>query len=65
MEIIRVLLVDDEKELLKATKLYLENAKKNLHIITCSSAGGALKSLKKEPFDVVVSDFKMPNMDGL
>lgn len=65
LETIRVLLVDDEKELLKATKLYLENAKKNLQIITSNSASDALKSLKKEPFDVVVSDFQMPNMDGL
>lgn len=65
METIRVLLVDDEKELLKATKLYLENTKKNLQIIISNSASDALKLSKNEPFDVIISDFQMPNMDGL
>ena len=65
LETIRVLLVDDEKELLKATKLYLENAKKNLQIIISNSASAALKLSKNEPFDVIISDFQMPNMDGL
>ncbi|NPE08451.1 MAG: response regulator [Asgard group archaeon] len=65
METIRVLLVDDEKELLKATKLYLENAVKDFRITTCNSANNALNCLNKEPFDVIISDFQMPNMDGL
>lgn len=65
METVRVLLVDDEKELLKATKLYLEKAVKDYRITICNTANNALNCLKKEPFDVVVSDFQMPNMDGL
>ncbi len=65
LETIRVLLVDDEKELLKATKLYLENAVKDFRITTCNSANNALNCLNKEPFDVIISDFQMPNMDGL
>lgn len=65
METVRVLLVDDETELLKATKIYLEKAKKNYQIVIQNSANDALKLLGKEPFDVIVSDFQMPNMDGL
>jgi PAS domain S-box-containing protein len=65
LETVRVLLVDDEKELLNATKLYLENTMKDVQITTCSSASNALDCLNKEPFDVIVSDFQMPNMDGL
>ncbi|NHJ33548.1 MAG: response regulator, partial [Asgard group archaeon] len=34
-------------------------------IITCGSANDAMKLLKNEPFDVIVSDFQMPHMDGL
>ena len=65
MEIVKVLLIDDEKELLKATKVYLENTMKNYQIITSSSATDALEKLQKEPFDVIVSDYQMPSMDGL
>jgi len=65
LETVRVLLVDDETELLKATKIYLEKAKKNYQIVIQNSANDALKLLGKEPFDVIVSDFQMPNMDGL
>ncbi len=65
MDTVRVLLIDDEKELLKATKVYLENAMKNFQIITCDSAKNALKLLQREPFDVIVSDYQMPGMNGL
>ncbi|MCF2143557.1 MAG: response regulator [Candidatus Heimdallarchaeota archaeon] len=65
MDYIRVLFVDDEKTLLKATKLYLEKIEPSLQIITASSAKKALKLLREEPFDVVISDYQMPDMDGL
>ncbi|MHA1213002.1 MAG: response regulator [Candidatus Heimdallarchaeota archaeon] len=62
---IRILLVDDEKELLAATKVYLEKVDKNFQVITASSAKSALKLINTEPFDVIVSDYQMPNKNGL
>lgn len=62
---IRLLLVDDDESFLKLTKLSLIRIKKNLKITTVTSGKDALILLKKQHFDVIVSDFQMPKMDGL
>ena len=60
----RVLLVDDEPGLLEIGKLLLERAGPFL-VETCSSADAALDLLAREPYDAVVSDYQMPEMDGI
>ncbi len=60
----RVLLVDDEPGLLEIGKLLLERAGPFL-VETCGSADAALDLLAREPFDAVVSDYQMPEMDGI
>ncbi|MFW9924819.1 MAG: response regulator, partial [Candidatus Thorarchaeota archaeon] len=62
---IKVLLVDDEETLLEATKFYLEEINTNIEITPANSAKEALRLANIEPFDVIVSDFQMPDMDGL
>lgn len=60
---IRILHVDDEPELLKVTKQCLE-----MHFIkvkTAQSVDVALRALKEESFDAIISDFQMPGKDGL
>ncbi|MFO7992399.1 MAG: response regulator, partial [Thermoplasmata archaeon] len=61
----RVLLVDDEEMFLEQTKIFLERAETQLDICTAASPMTALKKLDEEEIDVVVSDYKMPGMDGL
>jgi two-component system C4-dicarboxylate transport response regulator DctD len=57
-----VILVDDDAHLLRATAQWLEIAGWNVH--ACSTAAKAL-SLLNENFDgVVVTDIRMPQMDG-
>ncbi|MEN6342077.1 MAG: PAS domain S-box protein [Methanospirillum sp.] len=60
----RVLLVDDDPDLLAIGKIYLERAGPFM-IETGSSAPAALDLLTREPFDAVVSDYQMPEMDGI
>ncbi|PSL40987.1 DNA-binding response OmpR family regulator [Planomicrobium soli] len=58
----KVLLVDDEKRMLDLVALYLKP-----HKYLCQKALGpyeALAFLEKEPFDLVLLDVMMPEMDG-
>jgi PAS domain S-box-containing protein len=57
--------VDDDEKLLEVTQRYLNRAEPTLTLITSSSAQEALQILQKNQFDVVVSDYQMPDMDGL
>ena len=62
---IRILYVDDERSLLDLTKEFLEQLEEDFRVDTALSAEEALKRLSEEEYDVVVSDYRMPEMDGL
>ena len=62
---IRVLHVDDEETQLKFAKAFLEMADQSIHIESVASPEEALRLLKTEAYDCVVSDFQMPGMDGI
>ena len=62
---INILLVDDESFLLDQAKIFLEREKEELNVITASSAEEGLDLLDEEDIDVIVSDYKMPEMNGL
>lgn len=57
-----VLLVDDEPNILTSLKRALRP--ENLHIITAGSGREGLDILRGETVDVVISDMRMPEMDG-
>ncbi len=61
----RILLVDDEKELLALTKAYIEKFHPNIELSTSSSTNEALDLIKKVSFDTIISDYQMPTIDGL
>ena len=58
-----ILLVDDNRQGLIARKSLLQELGYN--ISTATSGDEALELFSKQNFDVVVTDFKMPRMDGL
>lgn len=60
-----VLLVDDEPDILNSLAHYLRIALPGTLILTAANAEAALPIAKKEEIDVVVSDLKMPGMDGI
>ncbi len=60
-----ILFVDDEGDLLQQAKVFLERIDDNIQIDTTTSPKEALNRLKKEDYDGVVSDYQMPEMDGL
>lgn len=61
----KVLLIDDEPDFLEIGKLYLERKQENLDVETIASAAEALEILEDRSYDAVVSDYKMPFMNGL
>lgn len=61
---IQVLYVDDEEGMLEIGKLFLERTGQ-FGVTTISSAPAALALLRKKKFDVIVSDYQMPEMDGI
>jgi putative nucleotidyltransferase with HDIG domain len=60
----RVLFVDDEPKNLDALKLVLAPQEKQWEMAFVPSGAAALALLAEAPFDVIVSDIHMPEMDG-
>ncbi|HSR49401.1 MAG TPA: sigma-54 dependent transcriptional regulator [Acidobacteriota bacterium] len=58
-----VLLVDDDKNFLRVLTHHVQEF--GHRPAACSSGRVALERLHEEPFDVVITDLKMPQMDGL
>lgn len=61
----RVLLVDDDIELLDIARILLNQTDPELEIVASSSVKDALEKLEKEEFDIIISDFLMPDHSGL
>ena len=59
-----ILYVDDEPVLLDTTKLFLERDA-NFSVDTCTSASEAFEKIKVRTYDAIVSDYQMPEMDGI
>jgi PAS domain S-box-containing protein len=61
---IHVLYIDDEPVLLEITKAFLE-LDGGIEVTVMESGVEALTALRTQVFDVIVSDYQMPAMDGL
>ncbi|MCG8619327.1 MAG: response regulator [Desulfobacterales bacterium] len=63
MEITKLLIVDDEQPILRALNRILGDM--NLDITLAGSGSSALSILEKQPFDMVLTDQRMPGMTGV
>lgn len=61
---IRLLFVDDESKVLEGLKRSLRSMRHEWNMTFVTSGKDALTMLEQAPFDVVVSDMRMPGMDG-
>jgi putative nucleotidyltransferase with HDIG domain len=61
---IRLLFVDDEVSVTEAMRRSLREMRKDWTMEFASSGPAALEELAKAPVDVIVSDMRMPGMDG-
>jgi len=60
----RIILVDDEVQVLKGVSRIISCEEDEWEVETALSGESALEILELEKFDVVVSDMRMPGMDG-
>ena len=62
---IRVLHVDDEPDFAELTAAQLEQLASDFSVETATGAGAGLERLREDRFDCIVSDYRMPELDGL
>jgi YesN/AraC family two-component response regulator len=68
----RVMIVDDEEAILKSLQRLLRNApctygnkSFSLEVSAFSNPQAAIEHARHEPFDLFISDFRMPGIDGI
>jgi YesN/AraC family two-component response regulator len=61
----RVLFVDDEPEVLEGLRNLLHKQRREWDMAFVGGGAAALEEMKTAPFDVVVSDVRMPGIDGV
>ena len=60
---IRILVVDDEEDILQALKTHLEMD--GFYVDVANSALRALEKIEDQAFHIILTDINMPKMDGL
>lgn len=60
-----ILIVDDEVDILESLKQLFEVSLKDVNVATAEGGAGALAIIKSQPVDLIVTDYKMPGMNGL
>ncbi len=61
----KILLIEDEEPIRRVLIRILEEENKDYEITQCEDGKLGLNSIKKENFDLVLCDIKMPKMDGI
>ena len=61
----KLLHLDDSAPDLELTKLRLQHLDPEVEVVSCESADEALELIRGEEFDCVLSDYKMPNTNGI
>jgi signal transduction histidine kinase len=65
MDQVHILIVDDDTALLQALPQALYLRMEDIRVETCDSAQEAIERIGEHEYDAIVSDIKMPGMDGL
>jgi two-component system, response regulator YesN len=66
MGTLRIILVDDEPPILHGLQTHVPWRDLGYEVVgTCGSASCAMSILRERPVDVILSDIRMPGMDGL
>ena len=59
----RILLVDDDEWIRDSLRLFFES--EGCHLIALETAEEGLEEINRQTYDIIISDYKLPGMDGL
>ena len=60
---LKLLLIDDDEWIRDSMRLFFESEGCDLE--TLETAEEALERIEKQPFDIIIADFRLPGMDGI
>jgi two-component system, response regulator, stage 0 sporulation protein F len=60
-----ILIVDDDADMLKLLPLLVQNVAPTYDILTAGDAQNALERLAERPIALLITDYMMPDMNGL
>lgn len=63
MKVVNILVCDDDKEILEAISIYLQN--EGYHVFKASNGKEALEIVDEKEVHLIIMDIMMPEMDGL
>jgi CheY-like chemotaxis protein len=61
----RILIADDDPRVLLILRTILERVKNGYRIVAVRDGPEALKKVEAQPFDLVITDVRMPGVDGI
>jgi DNA-binding NtrC family response regulator len=59
----RMLLIDDDEWIRDSLSLFFEG--EGCHLSALETAEEGMEALKKQDYDIIIADYKLPGMDGL
>lgn len=59
----KLMLIDDDEWIRDSLSLFFEN--EGCHLKALETAEDGLKALEKEPYDLIIVDYRLPGMNGL
>ena len=59
----KILLIDDDEWIRDSLNIFFEN--EGCHITALETAEEGMESLKRHNYDIIVTDYRLPGMDGL
>lgn len=60
-----VLIVDDEPDIRDSLQMLLESGLESIQVAVAEGGQAALDILQRRPVDLIITDYKMPGMNGL
>ena len=61
----RILVVDDEEDIRESLKALFETCLEEVEVVTAASGQEGLDVLDRETVDLIITDYKMPGMNGI